>query len=129
MYEIGTRSFFPTTYSNIYREFALGSYKPVSSLSDEAPIDFVVPGHGDEYIDLAHTMLSIKVKILPVSDAHTEEVGPVNNFMHSLFSQIDINFNQKPISPPNNAYPYRAYIESLLNYGPDAKESHLSTVM
>ena len=26
----------------------------------------------------------------------------------------------------NNAYPYREYIESLLNYSPIAKESHLT---
>ena len=31
------------------------------------------------------------------------------------------------MSPPNNAYPYRAYIETLLNYGPAAKASHLTT--
>ena len=56
-------------------------------------------------------------------------VGPVNNFMHSLFSQIDVFFNQKPVSPPNNAYAYRSYIETLLNYGPAAKNSHLTTVL
>ena len=31
------------------------------------------------------------------------------------------------MSPPNNTYPYRAYIETLLNYGPAAKQSHLTT--
>ncbi|XP_063989931.1 uncharacterized protein F54H12.2-like [Diachasmimorpha longicaudata] len=32
-------------------------YNPVSTLSDDAPIGFIVPGHGEEYIDLAHTMI------------------------------------------------------------------------
>ena len=36
-------------------------------------------------------------------------------------------FNQKLVSPVNNAYPYRAYLESLLKNGPDAKSSHLTT--
>lgn len=63
------------------------------------------------------------------SDVTDNLVGPVNNFMHSLFNQVDIFFNQKLVSPPNNAYAYRAYIETLLNYGPAAKNSHLTSVM
>ena len=46
--------------------------------------------------------------------------------LHSIFNQIDVFLNQKLVSPPNNAYPYRAYIESLLNYSPIEKESHLT---
>lgn len=107
-------------------------YKPISSLSDDAPLEFVVPGHGDEYLDLAHTMLSLKVKL---SEKEGEEgevddnAGPVNNLMHSMFSQIDVYLNQKLVSPPNNAYAYRAYIETLLNYGESAKNSHLQSVL
>ena len=57
------------------------------------------------------------------------KVGPVNNFMHSLCNQVDVFFNQKPVSPPINAYAYRAYLETLLNYGPAAKNSHLTSVL
>ncbi|XP_043279446.1 uncharacterized protein F54H12.2-like [Venturia canescens] len=97
-------------------------YKPISSLTDDSPIEFVVPGQGDEYIDLAHTMLSIRVKIDAPDYKKTgglegvsPDVGPVNNLLHSMFSQIDVFLNQKLVSPPNNAYAYRAYIETLLN--------------
>lgn len=48
--------------------------------------------------------------------------------MHSLFDLVDVFFNSKPF-PPNNSYAYRAYIETLLNYGPEAKYSHLTTVL
>ncbi|XP_036147036.1 uncharacterized protein F54H12.2-like [Monomorium pharaonis] len=119
-------------------------YKPISSLTDDSPIEFVVPGQGEEYVDLPHTMLHMCVQIRPTvykkktevvteasksSDVTDNLVGPVNNFMHSLFNQVDIFFNQKLVSPPNNAYAYRAYIETLLNYGPAAKNSHLTSVM
>lgn len=106
-------------------------YKPISSLTDDSPIEFVIPGQGDEYIDLAHTMLSMRVKI-EVPDIKQDEaikVGPVNNLLHSMFNQVDVFLNQKLVSPPNNAYAYRAYIETLLNYGPAAKSSHLSSVL
>ncbi len=108
-------------------------YKPIASLTDDAPIEFVVPGHGDEYVDLSHTLLQVTASIIkadgnPVTDA-AAKIGPVNNWLHSLFSQVDVYMSQKLISPQSNTYAYRAYLETLLNYGLDAKKSHLSTVL
>lgn len=105
------------------------SYKPVSSLSDESPIEFCVNSQNEDYLDLAHTMLKVNVQITPVNPDTDNAVAPVNNLLHSMFNQIDVYFNQKLVSPPNNAYPYRAYLETLLNYGPAAKSSHLTTTL
>ncbi|XP_012278358.2 uncharacterized protein F54H12.2-like [Orussus abietinus] len=109
-------------------------YKPISSLSDDSPIEFDVPGHGDGYRDFAHTMLSARIALQPVNSdievktlKDVENVGPINNLLHSMFNQMDVFFNQKLVSPSNNAYVYRAYIETLLNYGSDAKKSHLTS--
>lgn len=110
-------------------------YKPVTSLTDDAPIEFVIPGHGEDYLDLAHTMLSLRVRVesvtRPAADTaaapSASKVGPVNLLLHSMFNQIDVYFNQKLVSPPNNAYAYRAYIETLLNYASPAKTSHLTS--
>src|SRR5436190_6182323 len=105
-------------------------YKPLASLTDDSPIEFVVPGHGDEYVDLSHTMLHVQAKILKSDGTATQStdiVGPVNNFMHSLFTQVDVYLNQRQISSPGNTYAYRSFIETLLNYGPAAKGSHLTS--
>ncbi|XP_023247392.1 uncharacterized protein F54H12.2-like [Copidosoma floridanum] len=102
-------------------------YKPVSSLSDESPIEFVISSQNEDYINLAHTMLRVNVTLTPYDKDRDALVAPVNNFLHSIFNQVDVYFNQKLVTPPNNTYPYRAYIETLLNYGPAAKSSHLST--
>lgn len=115
-------------------------YKPVTSLADDAPIEFVIPGHGEDYLDLTHTMLSLTVRVetAPLEGATTATtsrasadytVGPVNHLLHSMFNQIDVYFNQKLVSPPNNAYAYRAYIEALLNYSSPAKTSHLTSCL
>ena len=53
-------------------------------------------------------------------------MGPVNLFLHSLFSQVDVSLNERLISPSTNTYPYRAMLETLLNYGEEAKKSQLS---
>ncbi|XP_050454135.1 uncharacterized protein F54H12.2-like [Cataglyphis hispanica] len=113
-------------------------YKPITSLSDDSPIEFVIPGHGREYLDLTHIMLSLRVRVETSGDSMGHITGtsettvssaaiidPVNHLLHFIFNQIDVYFNQKLASSPNNAYAYRACIEALLNYSSLAKTSHL----
>ena len=55
-------------------------------------------------------------------------MAPVNNFLHSMFSSVDLylnNNNNKLISRKSDTYPYRAYIENLLSYDADSKSTHL----
>lgn len=107
-------------------------YKPVTSLTDDAPIEFVIPGHGDEYLDLARTLIYLKVQVVDGKGKNLSNealVSPVNNFLHSMFNQIDVSLNQKAVSPSSSGYNYRAYIETLLNYGSDAKKSHLTSAL
>ncbi|XP_012215829.2 uncharacterized protein F54H12.2-like [Linepithema humile] len=128
--------FLPPTQTSIERSQWI-YYKPVTSLADDAPIEFVIPGHGEDYLDLTHTMLSFRVRVesSPLAGGGTAagtlkfKVGPVNHLLHSMFNQIDIYFNQKLVSTPNNAYAYRAYIEALLNYFSPAKNSHLTSCL
>ena len=49
--------------------------------------------------------------------------------MHSIFSQINVSLNERLVTPSTNTYAYRAYLETLLSYGPAAKESHLTAAM
>lgn len=104
-------------------------FYPVASLnSDTAPLEFNING-SDEYIDLSNTMLQLKVKITKADGSNLdagEEVGPVNAFLHSLFSQVDVTLNGRLVSQSSSLYGYRAYLESLLNYGKDAQESQLT---
>jgi hypothetical protein len=57
------------------------------------------------------------------------DVGYVNLWMHSLFSDASVSLSENLISPSTSLYPYRAYIKILLSYGPAAKESQLTGVM
>ena len=103
-----------------------------SALMDQGPYEFAVSGAGDDYIDLANTYLFVEAQIVDDDDTALdggEDVGPVNLWMHSLFSDVSVSLNEKLVSPPNSLYPYRAYIDTLLSYGPAAKESQLTGVM
>ncbi|GFW21813.1 uncharacterized protein F54H12.2 [Trichonephila clavipes] len=105
-------------------------FHPIANVSDGEPIEFVISGSGEEYLDLSQTQLYVRAKILK-SDGKliTEEnkVGPVNLFLHSLFSQVDISLNERIISSSSNTYAYRAIIETLLNHGYDNKISQLTS--
>ncbi|KAL6419457.1 hypothetical protein ACFW04_011395 [Cataglyphis niger] len=50
-------------------------YKSVTSLSDDSPIEFVIPGHGEEYLDLTHTMLSLRVRVETTSDSTRNSIS------------------------------------------------------
>ncbi|KAI0209956.1 hypothetical protein LSAT2_005325 [Lamellibrachia satsuma] len=105
-------------------------HQPMASLDSGGPIEFFIPGSGDDYMDLANTMLHLQVKVTRANgnpiDAG-EPVGPVNNWLHSLFSHVDLSLNGTLVTSSSfNSYPYRSYIETLLSYGFDAKSTQLT---
>ena len=103
-----------------------------SALTDQGPYEFTVSGAGDDYIDLANTYPFVEAQIMDDDDTALDggaDVGSVNLWMHSLFSDVSVSLNENLVSPPTSLYPYRAYIEILLSYGPSAKESQLTGVM
>ena len=107
-------------------------YHPVSTITAGTPIEFEITGSGEDYIDFANTFLYVRVKITKTNGddlAGTDIVAPVNLFLHSLFSQVDIALNGTQITASTNTYPYRAIIETLLSYGSDAKESQLTSAL
>lgn len=107
-------------------------YHPISSISDSAPIEFNIGGSGQDYLDLANTQLYVRAQIVrangtPIDNTHN--VAPTNLWMHSLFSEVDVKLNDTLVTSTNNTYSYRAYLETLLSYGPAAKKSQLTSVM
>jgi hypothetical protein len=77
-------------------------YHPLSTLASGAPIEFEINGSGEDYIDFANSYLHVQAKItLPNGDDIDDgaAVGPVNLFLHSLFSQVDVSLNGTQITP------------------------------
>ena len=123
----------PPTQQSLERGRWIG-YAPLSSVENtDSPINFLVTGT-DEYIDLSKTILTVTGKIVKDNEsvldgANQANVAPVNNFLHSLFKQVDVYLNGKQVTPAMGTYPYRAYIETLLNYDVSAKESQFSSAL
>ncbi|XP_063960304.1 uncharacterized protein F54H12.2-like [Lytechinus pictus] len=107
-------------------------YHPLAQFSDGGPIEFHISGSGTEYLDLSQTQIYVKAKVVHHDGTNLvaeDQVAPVNLFLHSLFSQVDVSLNDRVITPSTPTYPYRAMIESLLQYGTEAKESQLTSAL
>ncbi|XP_055999297.1 uncharacterized protein F54H12.2-like [Ostrea edulis] len=106
-------------------------YYPISSTlnSDTAPIEFEIKGQGDEYLDLSQSYLQMVCKFTKADGTALTGAGststPVNNILHSLFSEIDVSLNGKVITPGTDTYPYKAYLEKLLSYAPKTLKTQM----
>src|SRR5688572_5764270 len=92
----------PPTSAQVEKS-ACVSYQPVSSLSDTNVVEFFVAGTGEEYIDLSKTKLYVRAKITKpngtlLSEEESKLVAPINNWLHSLFSQLDVFLNDRLVS-------------------------------
>ena len=98
-------------------------------LFSSGPFEFSIPATTD-YTLLPLTRLHGTCQIVHkdgsiVSD--DVDFSTVNLFPHTLFSQLDFEIDGVNLPSNDNLYPYKAYLETLLTYGHDAKNSHLST--
>ncbi|XP_060092552.1 uncharacterized protein F54H12.2-like [Heteronotia binoei] len=102
---------------------------PLSALTGSAHLEFYIAGNGEDYIDLNNTLLYVICKStredgtdLP-ADAR---VALVNYPIASIFSQLDVTVEDRLISQSNDCYPYRAMIETLLNYSGETLATQFS---
>ena len=105
-------------------------HQPLTYVDSGGPIEFVIPGTGYAYLDVANTYLLIRAKV--VREVGTDlaadtPVAPVNNWLHSLSSQVVVYRNDTLVTPSLNTYPFRAYVDSVLSYGDEAKNTQLAS--
>ena len=102
---------------------------PQAALTDHGPIEFFIPGDGEKYLDLNDTLLHLRVKITNPdgSDlADGAQVGLINYPLNTIFSQCDVVVGDRLISQSSATHPYRAIIETLLNYSYDSIKSQFT---
>jgi hypothetical protein len=109
-----------------YQKVQYVDYRSSSVLNDSGPLQFLIPPTSNQYIDLKRTKLHVKAKLVdgdltPITD---DKVGVINNVLHSMFGLVEIYLQQQLISS-NHMYPYKAYIETLLDSGEADQKSYL----
>ena len=115
---------------------------PITSVANDSDtIEFNIPASVSEYIDLSSCYIRVKAKVVKASgdalngppttnaDPPADNVAPTNLFLHALFSQVDFSMKNTVVTTSNNTYPYKAYIETLLSFGEEAKDSQLTAAL
>ena len=100
---------------------------PHPNFKNATQIRFDIAGSNSHYLNLAETELHMKCSITggTAGIGATDKISVVNNFMHSLFEQVQVYINNTPVENTNKLYQYKAYLENLLCYGKEAKETLL----
>ena len=97
--------------------------------TESTTIEFEVPSSNVDYMDLNDTLLSLQVKVVKADGtALTDKDKPVPSdyFMHSLFSDVSLALNDTTIEGGSGIYPYKAVIESELNFNSETKQTQLA---
>lgn len=118
--------------NSFYRQFF-----PTTSLERGGPIEFQVKVPASSYLDLQQTILYLKCRIMKhngdaiasVAATHADFpktlVAPISYFHATLFKNVEVYLNSKPVNQTDNLYGYKAYLETLLSFSREAKTGQL----
>ena len=102
---------------------------PTTSLDNVSVLEFVIPSSNVDYLDLNDTLLTLKLKIVKKDGSAFKDTDikpvPENFFLYSLFSDVSLQLNDIQIDGGSSIYPFKASIESLLNFNKESIESKL----
>ena len=101
---------------------------PVSTLDGGNTIEFLIPSSQDEYINTHETLLLLKLKVTQKDGSAVPEqdvITPVNNLMHSLFSDIILYMNDVVVESSSGLYPFKSFIINGLFYSEEVKNCQL----
>ena len=96
------------------------------------PFHFSLPPDPVRYTNLRKIRLAGELRVWNKTKgavpAAGEDWSVINNYQQSLISRVSCKINDQEITDPaSKTYPYRTYIETLLNYTQNFKETKLTT--
>lgn len=123
----GALDLFTVPPTNIaYNSYLIVEVNPTSEST--TPLEFVLSG-SREYIDFTRSYFRIELSLKKSSDgsnvASGDNVWMVNNAFHTIFKQPSIYLNGTLTTEQTDTYAYKAYLETILNYGMEDEETFL----
>ena len=105
-------------------------YRPTNQINDTSAINFNISPQSSAYIDLKRSVLNVKLRLLngdgtPLTAGVV--VGLVNLPLYTIFRQVDLTFQQTPLSHTGTNYPYKAYIDTILKTSKASQEGVLTS--
>ena len=105
-------------WSNIQQTFPINSLKKTS-------IEFQLETDQNIFLDLQEIALSLKFSV-PKGNRkiqNADDVRLVNNFLHSLFSSVEVYLNNEQVHTSNGLYPHKAFLSNELSGTKGKKEA------
>ncbi|XP_067126897.1 uncharacterized protein F54H12.2-like [Centruroides vittatus] len=103
---------------------------PIATITDQkSSKEFLIPCSGESLIDLSNISINAQLSITKRNGTctmDTDLVTPVNNLLHSMFSQCTTWFYEKQVFSHVN-YAYKAIIEALLFLSEEAQKTYLTS--
>jgi len=95
------------------------------------PIEFVIPGGSDDYIDLSYAMLDLRFRIqqadgTAIDDAH--KVGLNNLPLTTLLRDVSLTIGEQQVEGGQSDYPYKSYFNHVSQFHPAAQKSHMEAM-
>ncbi|XP_045208784.2 uncharacterized protein F54H12.2-like [Mercenaria mercenaria] len=112
--EISIFNTFPTDTSLQSREWI--EYLPANSVNSGS-LEFNIPAQTSMYMDLKRSLLHLKIRLVDSSGVPIKEdvnASTINMPFHTMFRQIDVSFQQTPLTKPEEYYAYKSYIDTIL---------------
>ena len=105
-------------------------FYPQNSLTNAKKIDFYLPRFTGPNLYIPKEMyLKVELELCKADGVSppdaTANVGPVNNVLHSLFSECRVYIEDYLINDNNENYAYKAFLIDTLSYDMNAKYSYL----
>ncbi len=104
---------------------------PKNTVTRDGPYEFSLSGD-PWYLDLNRNLLHMVLSLTKKDGSaleDTTDVAFINLIGKCFIKQCKVWLNNKLAYDSSDTYAYRAYLETLLNYGSDAKASHLQAGM
>lgn len=113
------------------QNFKYIAHRPKSELSSSSSILEFTVDSANSYIDLSKTALYVKCKIVDSNNVAVpsgENVAIVNNSLGSIFNQVDVAIQGRPITKlATNVYCIKSYLDLILHSGDDKLETYAIT--
>ena len=107
-------------------------YYPTHTIEQGGPIEFLIDGQSESYIDLQDIFLNLQYRIKKADGSNIrkadDKVAPINLPIASLFRDVSVIVGEKQIEGGNSLYPYTSYLKSLLQFQSQAKKTHLEVM-
>jgi hypothetical protein len=109
-------------------EYEIAPNAPINSGS---PYEFDIEKEMDTFLDMGSLSLTAELRIVKADGsncADTDIVAPINLFASSLWERVEVRLNKVTSNMSSSDYfHYKTFLETILSYEGDARETHLRT--